>query len=156
MVQVAKTTAIRLIFAAVPRMNASNPMLDISITDPSDGTELEAIALDNQDKVKWKDLEILIFPEVPMVAGMTYQVTIPQYAILYLIWEFSFEFTTRVEDVMRPSIVYSYPQVDLPLWKLNAIAPYVLFSEGVAAGLSNNITSAERIYKNITIREDGA
>jgi hypothetical protein len=112
--------------------------------------------LNDTNKVKFQDKQILILPD-GLQAGKSYSVTISKHHLRYMTTDLSFSFNTRSEDTMLPSPLLFSPATTSAAktskLALDPKAPYVLFSEGVAASSTASITlkSADATYGTFKI-----
>jgi hypothetical protein len=145
-----KSAFITLTFADTPRLglNAANLALNIEeVTSP--GSTAKVVSLTDTESVKFQSNDILVLPGTaakPLKAGKTYQMILPKHAIRYMTLDFTYSFSTRAEDTVKPSVLLSSPAaVSHSKLSLDPAAPYVLFSEGITAVAS----------KKIHFKEDG-
>ena len=71
-------------------------------------------------------------PNPALKPGRAYTILLPKHSVRYLTQDFSFSFSTRFEDRIPPKLLHSFPSATLPRMDLDPIAPFALFSEGVA------------------------
>lgn len=141
---VAKDTVIRLAFQGTPRLGFFTDKY-VSITDSSAGSHERQIPITDPDRVVFRASDVLVIPQPPLLGGRVYTVFLPKHAVRYMNQDFTFSFSTRMEDTAKPVVLLTYPRGTTSHAALDGAALRVLFSKPVGPSAS----------KSIYIREDG-
>ena len=113
--------------------------------------------LNDTNKVKFQDKDIVVLP-TGLQAHKTYTVSVAKHHLRYLTTSFSFSFTTRPEDTMPPSPLLFNPVTNSAAktskLALDPKAPWILFSEGIAASTTGSVTLKDSAKEYVIASSD--
>merc|ERR1719265_2458383 len=130
------TTTFRMTYKTTPRFGVEDADQILTVNETSTAAITHTIKMTDRDAVKFQDLNMLLIPTPPLLPGKTYTITLPKKSVRYMTRDYAFTFSTRAEDSVKPDVVYTYPTGAFAKFNIYPIAPFVLFSEGVAPGFA--------------------
>lgn len=102
----------------------------------------QTIGLNDLDRVVIQGTVMLIAPQPSLEGGRSYEVSLPAAAVQDLSSEFTFSFSTRPADTVKPTALFFWPPGSKERGKnvVDDNPPYIQFSEAIAAVSGKKIT----------------
>lgn len=136
------TSVIKLCFEGPARLADPSSDLEVEIVQvnpPSDYPDSQRLRVSDPGTVVFLRNEVLFLPR-PLLAGTSYRFTLPAGSVLHFDEPFSFLFATRSEDLMPPSIVWTWPTGTVSKLTIDRMLVQIYFSEAVQPSLGKFIT----------------
>eukprot|EP00931_Biecheleriopsis_adriatica_P047377 TRINITY_DN27313_c0_g1_i1.p1 TRINITY_DN27313_c0_g1~~TRINITY_DN27313_c0_g1_i1.p1 ORF type:complete len:4923 (-),score=820.80 TRINITY_DN27313_c0_g1_i1:177-14945(-) len=137
MKEAARATVVKLVFEGRASVGDPDGELEVEIRQinigPANEPDVHRLTVSDPDHVIFSGNEVLIMPSRLLLAGASYNLTLPAGSVRHFSRPFSFAFTTRPEDRVKPSVVKTLVNGNVFHETVDRTPLQVLFSEEVKA-----------------------
>ncbi|OLP97788.1 hypothetical protein AK812_SmicGene19819 [Symbiodinium microadriaticum] len=137
--EAAASTSVMLQFEGVSVLADPNSDLEAElrqINPASDNPDQQHLKVADPSRVFFLGSQIMLLPLRPLHPGTSYNFTLPAGVVRHFDQPFSFVFTTRPEDHVAPSIVWTWPMMSVSKLTIDRMLVHLYFSEEVKPGMS--------------------
>ncbi|CAE6965206.1 unnamed protein product [Symbiodinium natans] len=106
------------------------------INPASQTPDEQHLKVSDPSRVVFLGHQIVLLPLRPLRPGTSYNLTLPAGVVRHFDQPFWFVFTTRPEDQVAPSIVWTWPDMSVSKLVIDRMLVHLYFSEEVQPGMS--------------------